>query len=344
MIRVCALDFLNRGSFESDVKLANGQVLISTGEKITSELILMLYFKEIYVDEPLPDVYPTPDLYNSSPVNNDVSADTEMNINSSKKDASLDLGSAVAPNEEGASRVEAETDFLAKGETDELDLDTDSTSRMDKVKAPELDLGEDEVSKKQDNELGELSFDVDSVELPKEDRIEEVAKAETVDVPEVKDEEAFMVADPAVSKEIEDNVVKLAKLLSMPADIVKDLGIAASICNLGVVNFKMKEMYNRDFEHKKARASYDLAMKKGQYSESVLNIVRDHARHYKTEVFNLSSKIPACELLHIATVYSKFKYQGFSNEQALMKMLEKGGNEFNIFALHKFLRMMRDND
>ena len=60
MIRICSLDFLNKDFFETDVKTADGKVLLAAGEKITPEVILELYFKEIYVDKPLEDVIVRP--------------------------------------------------------------------------------------------------------------------------------------------------------------------------------------------------------------------------------------------------------------------------------------------
>lgn len=50
MIKICSLDFLNRDVFDADVKTQDGAVLYSAGTPITPEVILKLYFKDIYVD------------------------------------------------------------------------------------------------------------------------------------------------------------------------------------------------------------------------------------------------------------------------------------------------------
>lgn len=53
MIKICALDFLNKESFETNVLTEDGRVLAATGDKITPGLLLKLYFKTIYVEREL---------------------------------------------------------------------------------------------------------------------------------------------------------------------------------------------------------------------------------------------------------------------------------------------------
>lgn len=56
MIKICALDLLNRETFETDVLSAEGKILCQKGYKITPQIILKLYFKEIFVNEPLSEI------------------------------------------------------------------------------------------------------------------------------------------------------------------------------------------------------------------------------------------------------------------------------------------------
>lgn len=51
MLKVCSLDFLNKEEFGTDVLSVTGEVLYASTDKITPELILKLYFKDIYIDE-----------------------------------------------------------------------------------------------------------------------------------------------------------------------------------------------------------------------------------------------------------------------------------------------------
>lgn len=56
MIRTCSLNFINNEYFDTDVMTKDGRVLFSAQDKVTPELILRLYFKEIYIKEKLAPV------------------------------------------------------------------------------------------------------------------------------------------------------------------------------------------------------------------------------------------------------------------------------------------------
>lgn len=51
MIKVCSLDFLNKSTFDVDIFTADNKILFPKGTKITPELLMNLYFKEMYVSE-----------------------------------------------------------------------------------------------------------------------------------------------------------------------------------------------------------------------------------------------------------------------------------------------------
>lgn len=51
MIKTCSLNFINKEHFDTDIMTKDGRVLFSANEKITPEIILRLYFKDIYIKE-----------------------------------------------------------------------------------------------------------------------------------------------------------------------------------------------------------------------------------------------------------------------------------------------------
>lgn len=54
MIKTCSLNYINKEYFDTDIMTKDGRVLFSANEKITPEIILRLYFKEIYIkDKPV---------------------------------------------------------------------------------------------------------------------------------------------------------------------------------------------------------------------------------------------------------------------------------------------------
>lgn len=421
MIRVCALDFLNRDSFESDVKLADGKVVVSAGEKITPELILVLYFKEIYVDTPLVDVFPVPtkveepEMPSEIPVIDysaisveSVEVEEAETITEAPKEAELDLNateenlvavgakapdlslesavsntlSAAPPVEDTLSidYVEKEPivqepvttkgpelpvlDLEEKAENKEKgprsadinDVLLESTSDSQKKgaskfdskvpDAPELDLSVPEKAiPEQDRspvvptlDLGEENIIEEKYSLSSSNKKEEPAKVEESPI------NLLLNFDQSIADEMAENAVMLAKELHYSDSDIKDIKNAALNCNLGIVHFKEEDLKSRDFEKKKAAISYDLAAKKGTLSARVLETIKCHAKPYNTEDFNLNPNIPLGDLIHIIVAYSKLKCLGLSKNEVLRKMLEQGGNEYNVFALHKFLRLMREHE
>lgn len=53
MVKACSLDFLNKAQFDTDILLEDGKILYTTGAQITPEILLQLYFKDIYVPKKL---------------------------------------------------------------------------------------------------------------------------------------------------------------------------------------------------------------------------------------------------------------------------------------------------
>ena len=53
MIKVNALDFLNNEKFGVEVYTESGEILYSPDEAVTPEILLMLYFKQLFVKEPI---------------------------------------------------------------------------------------------------------------------------------------------------------------------------------------------------------------------------------------------------------------------------------------------------
>lgn len=409
MIRICALDFLNRDFFESDVKLADGKTIISEGDKITPGLILMLYFKEIYVDTPLKDVMPissnnkTTDAPTETPIEITVEPTVtepvvepvveavamestenieapdleivekeevqeplivEMALTESKslQQAQLDLTKSKEKGPEAPSlnleeKISADNNENQQMYADNLVLSSskssvskESLSGAKTSDAPTIDLSV--VSSGNDNDDSNSRSPVAPTIDLGEDKDAIIEKqvsfsASKKEAQPVKIEEepinGFLKFNDEIAGKIAEMAVMLANELKYSASDLKDIKNAALNCNIGVIHFKVEDLRNRDFEIRKATSSYDLALKKGSLSLRVLETIKSHARPYKTEEFNLNPTIPLCDVIHIVTAYNRFETMGMPKDAILMKMLELGGNEYNIFALHKFLRLMREN-
>lgn len=86
MIKICSLDFLNKKFFETDVKTEDGIVLVYSGEKITPETILKLYYREIYVDQPLEEETP---IEESSLTSENQNIETGQNIKEEQEEQEI---------------------------------------------------------------------------------------------------------------------------------------------------------------------------------------------------------------------------------------------------------------
>lgn len=56
MIKICSLDFINKEFFETDVLSKDGTVIFKASDKVTPEIVLRLYFKDIYIEQSIEPV------------------------------------------------------------------------------------------------------------------------------------------------------------------------------------------------------------------------------------------------------------------------------------------------
>ena len=127
MIKVCSLDFLKKEVFDTDIKTSDGFVLFETGEKITPEIILRLYFKEIYVSE----------LLNEEPYQEEISITDEI----------------VMPGKTKASKKGSKK----KGQED-LQEELEQQEKIDKYTA-DIEFLEEDSAKKEIGKVPEIDFD-----------------------------------------------------------------------------------------------------------------------------------------------------------------------------------------
>lgn len=152
MIKVCSLDFLNRDVFETDIMGKNGTVLFPTGSVITPEILLNLYFKEIYVDDNFFEEEEKKDaLAKQVEANVDVATRLEKNLESTtdsketeRKIYSAGVSFAGKVDTKSSPRAAA---FSASMRGSESDIDNDNAAEVEKKEAP-AQLEFDEVKAK----------------------------------------------------------------------------------------------------------------------------------------------------------------------------------------------------
>lgn len=343
MIRICSLDFLNREVFETDVMTADGSVLFHSGEQITSDKLLKLYFKEIYINEPL--------------------AEKEVKIN--KINAAV-LASVVdeASDHKIVSNIINELNNIMDVEKT-VDVDTseekdspesrassgNSTIEQEKnVKGPksaEINVDSDEDSDEEEENIGKGPRSVGSDKFKKDEKIDKLKSKNSVEVMEdessqEKIEDVYLIFDEEQAKRIVKYSLKIGKMLKFSKEELKELEQVAYYCNIGVTEFKKSDVYRKGFRKRKALASYEKLLNEGAIPEKLTEMVKFCADSYESDSFELNSKIPYHHIVALADVYEELLSQNNSKEETLLKMLQMGGNQFNIFILHKFIKMMRE--
>lgn len=246
MIKICSLDFLNRNSLETDIMSKDGTVLLKKGENITPEMLLKLYFKDIYVER--------------WPLDEDEEMDAE-----SKSDQELNA-----------------------------------------------------------KEVSEL------VESPTEVNLEEP-----------------LVFNETEAQNTSRYASKIGAAIGITGDKLKDLEKAAYYHKVGIINFKKFDLKDKNFENRLAEVSYDILLNEMNFPEKVAEAARFFNRKYESTHFRLSSEnpteVPYSHIVGIASFYNKLLEKGLSKDKALERMLQIGGNRFNIFILHKFINIMRNS-
>ncbi len=245
MYKVYSLDYINSEIFETDIINQDGKILYPAGTKITPELLLKLYFKDIYT--------------NQEPEKKQIE---------------------ILP-EEKPIEVESET-YEENKESSQHNFDVD--------------------------ENGYIIFCENQAE-----RVSELALL--------------------IGKELKYNEEQLDKLRQ-----------GAYYHSIGITKFKPEDLRKKDFKKLFAQAGYDILLNQKKMPEEIALCAKLWMDNYDLSSFNLEKIIPNHHIIAIAHFYDRLLTQKIQKEKILEIMLQCGGYKFNIYVLHKFIRIMRGLD
>ena len=264
MIKVCSLDFLNKDVFEAEVLNAEGVILVPMGTRSTPEMILRLYFKEIYVKE--------------KPIKKVTEQKEEITQNNK---AVEQVGSTVSSPYIKAKEVPSE----AQSATETLVMEKSEEAREEKEY---------------------LSFDEGQAQIVS-----------------------------ALSFEI-------GKMLKFSDKRMTELEQAGYYHNIGRTRLTKEDLEKKDFIKQQSLAGYDILFNEKKLSEEIANTAKFYIKNYEISDFMLNDEIPYAHIVAIASYYNNALAKNMSKDQVLKKMLQLGGNKFNIFVLHKFIKMKKE--
>lgn len=352
MIKICSLDFLNREVFETDIMTVDGRILFHNGEKITPNILLRLYFKEIYIKEPLPEKE-LAEAYSPMILHAALEETAEM-IPKLTNPNKIDEEMAIASKSSNTDEVEEEKIKGSKAfETNPIE------EKEETIKGPrvaDIKIKEENNSssgpKNADLNLDEKATkEVDSAYVSKmENNQEKIENYSDVGKDFNKEagneieesEDALLVFDEEQAKRIVEHSLKLGKLLKFSANELKELEQVAYYCNIGISEFKKSDLRKKGFRKRKAFAGYEKLLNEGKVNEKIAEIVKFCANDYESDSFPLNSQIPCHQIVAVTSFYEELLMQNNSKQATLLKMLQIGGNQFNIFILHKFIKIMRE--
>lgn len=315
MIKTCSLDFLNKENFETDVLTSDGRILCSSGDKVTPESILRLYFKEIYIKEE-PKIEEAPNKASEEEVKKEelVSQVSSMNIESAVGEASID----------GADTVKTKIIHTAESE-DKIDdahkpgiIDSPDGLGHSKT-APGISYKDSWKQGEKKDETAAKDIEEDELNKPLE-------------------------FDEASAQKNSNYAYNLGKILKFSDSRLDELKKAAYYHNIGRTKFKKGDLSQKHFKTMQAIASYEVILNELKMSETIAETAKFCVENYNSATFKLNQEIPYAHIVAITSYYVNAFNKLQSKEDVLDRMLQLGGNKFNTFVLHKFIRLMKETN
>lgn len=162
-------------------------------------------------------------------------------------------------------------------------------------------------------------------------------------IAEYSEDAAKLKFDVERAKRIADYAFKMGVYSGYSEKMLDEVQQAAYMHNIGIVTLEKSDLEDiKAFPKKQAKASYDLLLENG-FSQAIADTAKFCINSYKSHAFDLTKPIPYHHIVAIASSYESLIDQGLSKQKALDSMLQSGGNRFNIFVLHKFIRLMRES-
>jgi hypothetical protein len=348
MIQICSLDFLRKETFDTDIMTVDGRILCTKGDKVTPELILKLYFKEVYAKNvQIEEICSMPQA-TSTAVEQEIIEAVQIKEQTDEVEK---------PTEE-VKEIEAaeETKALEIVEVSELAVKTEDEASGTKTKAGPrvLETVENEQASGKDPRVTGSSIDDDISEESSKAKLANEAQftlaEKSIETARLTAEKEALLKDPNLefdeiqAKRIVEHSLAIGKIFNFTPAELKDLELVAYNCNIGITEFKKSDMAKKDFRKMKAYASYKKLQKEETVQPKIAEMVKFTATSHASDSVILNSKMPIDNIVGIVSYYEDSLNQNVSKEETLLKMLQLGGNHFNIFILHKFIKMMRDTN
>ena len=158
----------------------------------------------------------------------------------------------------------------------------------------------------------------------------------------------FLEFDEQQAQRVSQYSVKLGQKIGMETLQLQELEKAAYYHNIGRTKLTNSDLKEKDFKKKQAEAGYSLLITEKNLSEKIAEAARFYNRNCWSSQINFNdvnhSDLPYSHIVAITSYYDELINKNNPKDEVLKKMLQLGGNKFNIFILHKFIYMMRNSN
>lgn len=154
--------------------------------------------------------------------------------------------------------------------------------------------------------------------------------------------------DEGHAQRVKDYSVRLAKMIGMPHGNIEELKDAAYYHDIGITKFTESDLKKFDFDMWQGEAGVNILINERQFPKHTAEVASAHLKNYMCARFPLvpenKNNVPYAHIVAIANCYDELSYKNLGKIKALEKMIKLGGEKFNIYLLHKFVKAMRSSD
>lgn len=172
-------------------------------------------------------------------------------------------------------------------------------------------------------------------------------KTKLIDVSqEIQSAQKDMAFDEKTAEIIANNAVKVGQFANLKETQLEELWLTAYYHDIGKTKLSSSAKEEKDFKKQVTQASYEILLSKKvppRVTES-LKFCVNCINNYRSNLFKFDEPMPYCHIISMVSYYQNLIAQKQTKDSALNIMLQHGGNKFNPFILHKFIRIVKEEN
>lgn len=172
-------------------------------------------------------------------------------------------------------------------------------------------------------------------------------KTKLIDVSqEIQNAQKDMAFDEKTAEIIANNAVKVGQFANLKENQLEELWLTAYYHDIGKTKLNASAIEAKDFKKQVTQASYEILSSKKVPSRvtEALKFCVNCINSYKSNLFKFDEPMPYCHIISIVSYYQNLLDKKQTKDKALSIMLQHGGNKFNPFILHTFIRIIREEN